>query len=72
MGAVLVSDPINSSPLKFGKACQRGVLEIRHSRMLLAGIQRISDWTPDQNVRGDDLDGCGTQNVPIFILCGRA
>jgi hypothetical protein len=24
----------------------------RHSRMLLAGIQANSDWTPDKNIRG--------------------
>jgi putative SOS response-associated peptidase YedK len=24
----------------------------RHSRMLLAGIQTNSDWTPDKNIRG--------------------
>jgi hypothetical protein len=27
--------------------------EVRHSRMLLAGIQAgCSDWTPDKNIRG--------------------
>jgi hypothetical protein len=35
---------------KFG--LNRGVLEVRHFRMLLAGIQSISDWTPDKNIRG--------------------
>lgn len=28
-----------------------------HSRMLLAGIQANSDWTPDKNIRGRQLSG---------------
>jgi len=31
---------------------RNGVFLFRHSRMLLAGIQVISDWTPDKNIRG--------------------
>jgi hypothetical protein len=27
-------------------------LKVRHSRMLLAGIQANSGWTPDKNIRG--------------------
>jgi hypothetical protein len=27
-------------------------VKVRHSRMLLAGIQANSGWTPDKNIRG--------------------
>jgi hypothetical protein len=39
---------------------------IRHSRMLLAGIQGNGSWTPDQNIRGHFLGLVSTPNSPNF------
>ena len=33
--------------------------EVRHSRMLLAGIQAMSGLTPARDMRGDDPSGFG-------------
>jgi hypothetical protein len=32
--------------------CKIAAMKVRHSRMLLAGIQANSDWTPDKNIPG--------------------